>query len=102
MANPMDLMSPQPKRSKGDELFMNNTIGGNKPTLHLVPSRWNPTGWKYTNVDPSGTNFFKNPNRVNAHGMSPTEAKVKRGHRQAQSPSMDFHTTYGGNFIDHK
>ena len=66
-----DLMSPQPRRSDPDDMFR-NTAGGAKPKLHLVPTRWNPTGWKYTNVDPSGTNFFQNPNRVNCHGLSPT------------------------------
>ena len=42
-----------------------------RQALHLVPTRWSPTGWKYTDVDPMNTSFFMNPNRVNCHGMSP-------------------------------
>ena len=38
--------------------------------LQLVPCRWSHTGWKYVQSDPSGTKFFKSPNRVNSFGFN--------------------------------
>ena len=39
------------------------------PKMHLVPCRWERSGWKYVQVDPKEHNFFKNPNRVNSFGI---------------------------------
>ena len=39
--------------------------------MHLVPSRWEKTGWKYTEVDPIDAQYFSNPNRINVIGYSP-------------------------------
>ena len=36
--------------------------------LHLVPCRWSKTGWRYMQQDPSQTQYFRNPNRVNQFG----------------------------------
>jgi hypothetical protein len=41
------------------------------PKMHLVPCRWQRTGWKYVEADPGSQNFFNNPNRVNSFGISP-------------------------------
>ena len=39
----------------------------------LVPDRWSLSGWKYSQVDPSKANYFKNPNRVNLLGFTPSK-----------------------------
>ena len=73
-------MSPQPpnKFSETDEIksakFNRMSMVehyDDVPKLHLVPSRWDPTGWKYTEIDPMNHTFFRSPNRVNCHGLSP-------------------------------
>ena len=38
--------------------------------LQLVPCRWSNTGWKYVQADPSRTQFFQSPNRVNSFGFN--------------------------------
>ena len=43
--------------------------------LHLVPSRWERSGWRYVQKDPADTQFFRNPNRVNNFGV---ESQRKR------------------------
>ena len=40
-----------------------------QPKMHLVPCRWERSGWKYVQVDPKEHNFFNNPNRVNSFGI---------------------------------
>ena len=37
--------------------------------LHLVPCRWERSGWRYVQVDPADQGFFNNPNRVNNFGI---------------------------------
>jgi hypothetical protein len=69
------------------------------PKMHLVPSRWERTGWKYTEVDPMNTSFFKNPNRVNCHGASPKAAdtgdsSVFGGKRNSYIPKFNAESTY--------
>ena len=51
---------------------------GAQPTMHLVPCRWEHSGWKYVQVDPKEHNFFNNPNRVNSIGMSSNNMKRAR------------------------
>ncbi len=35
-----------------------------------MPCRWQKSGWKYVEVEPAATKFFKNANRVNSVGFS--------------------------------
>ena len=39
--------------------------------LHLVPSRWERSGWRYVQRDPADVQFFQSPNRVNNFGVQP-------------------------------
>lgn len=41
--------------------------------LHLVPCRWERSGWRYVQKDPQDHGFFKNPNRVNNFGVAPAK-----------------------------
>ena len=45
-----------------DEMEMN-------ANLHLVPCRWERSGWRYVQRDPGQQEFFNNPNRVNSFGV---------------------------------
>ena len=36
--------------------------------MHLVPCRWERSGWRYVQRDPGQIGFFNNPNRVNNFG----------------------------------
>ena len=49
------------------------------PKMHLVPCRWEKSGWKYVQVDPKEHNFFNNQNRVNFHGVSQPRQQARRG-----------------------
>ena len=49
-----------------------------QPTMHLVPCRWEHSGWKYVQVDPKAHNFFNNPNRINCHGISNKPKRATR------------------------
>ena len=35
-------------------------VDGDMPKMHLVPCRWEKSGWKYVQVDPKEHNFFNN------------------------------------------
>ena len=49
------------------------------PKMHLVPCRWEKSGWKYVQTDPQEHGFFNNQNRVNFHGIKqPRQAKERR------------------------
>ena len=37
--------------------------------MHLVPCRWEKSGWRYVQKDPGHIGFFNNPNRVNNFGQ---------------------------------
>lgn len=39
--------------------------------MHLVPCRWERSGWRYVQKDPAKIGFFNNPNRVNNFGSPP-------------------------------
>lgn len=52
--------------------------------LHLVPCRWERSGWRYVQKDPAETKFFRNPNRVNNFGV---QTEVKR-HTSQQRESF--------------
>lgn len=43
--------------------------------LHLVPSRWERSGWRYVQKDPKDVGFFNNPNRVNNFGIAPEKRR---------------------------
>ena len=93
---------------------MNDEIAMNK-ALHLVPCRWERSGWRYVEADPSKTNFFKNPNRVNSFGVGADFNKHRRYGSQMRGGAASFYltsnksafgqgipanqTTYGQNFI---
>ena len=36
--------------------------------MHLVPCRWERSGWRYVQRDPGAIGFFNNPNRMNSFG----------------------------------
>ena len=55
--------------------------------MHLVPCRWEHSGWKYVQVDPKDHNFFNNPNRINSVGIG-SNTKPKKGTRH-QSVKRD-------------
>ena len=61
---------------------MNFEINMNQ-NLHLVPSRWERSGWRYVQKDPQATDFFNNPNRVNSFGIT---ADKRRYASQARGP----------------
>ena len=44
--------------------------------LHLVPSRWERSGWRYVQKDPADTQFFKSPNRVNNFGVNGDRKRI--------------------------
>ena len=48
-----------------------------QPQMHLVPCRWNRSGWKYVEVDPKEHSFFNNPNRVNSFGIAAPQKQRK-------------------------
>ena len=60
------------------------------PKMHLVPCRWQRTGWKYVEADPGTQNFFNNPNRVNSFGISPKEGNKNMGHQRGRSMGSSF------------
>ena len=37
--------------------------------MHLVPCRWEKSGWRCVQKDPGQIGFFNNPNRVNNFGQ---------------------------------
>ena len=43
--------------------------------LHLVPCRWERSGWRYVQKDPQQHGFFSNPNRVNSFGVAPDKKR---------------------------
>ena len=88
------LLSQKSKASQADRSEFSRSVAAGEGKLHLVPTRWNPTGWKYTEKDPKTTSFFGNPNRINFHGMNQSYETRKRD----LSPSADFGTTYGNFF----
>jgi len=51
-----------------DEIAMN-------AALHLVPCRWERSGWRYVQADPAAIGFFNNPNRVNNFGVNPDKKR---------------------------
>jgi hypothetical protein len=74
--------------------------------MHLVPSRWEKTGWKYTEVDPTDTRFFQNPNRVNCHGLSPSNKEKTKAQfaekRGSYKPTFNAETSYAKFFRDYQ
>lgn len=82
--------------------------------LHLVPCRWERSGWRYVQADPGHTGFFNNPNRVNNFGVM-ADGKQRRYGSHVRGGSSNFYltsnksafgqvknigeTTYGQNFI---
>ena len=72
--------------------------------MHLVPCRWQKSGWKYVEVDPKETKFFASPNRVNSIGFSPSQ-RPKVHEKLHQGDARQFYkedpfatTTYGAYF----
>lgn len=79
------------KHSKASSKVPNDyqMIGGTQ--YHLVPCRWESTGWKYVEVDPAKHSYFQNPNRMNAHGFSPLRAQKARNHFLSPVPQGSKH-----------
>ena len=72
--------------------------------MQLVPCRWQKSGWKYVEVDPSSTKYFASPNRINSVGFSPNQ-KPKADASMYQGEAQQFYkedpyaqTTYGAYF----
>ena len=91
---------------------MDNEIAMNKE-LHLVPCRWERSGWRYVQRDPAAHQFFNNPNRVNNFGVAPEKRRFvsqkrdsfyKTGNRSAFSHAKSgaHETTYGRSFISQR
>lgn len=62
-------MNPDMLLEKGDYDAMDVEIAMNS-NLHLVPCRWERSGWRYVQKDPADVGFFNNPNRVNNFGVA--------------------------------
>ena len=58
------------------EIQMNNN-------LHLVPCRWERSGWRYVQKDPADTQFFQNPNRVNNFGVNAEKKRFASSNRES-------------------
>ena len=43
--------------------------------MHLVPCRWERSGWRYVQRDPGAIGFFNNPNRINSFGAAPVQKR---------------------------
>lgn len=70
--------------------------------LHLVPCRWAHSGWKYVQKDPSDTNFFQNPNRVNNFGVNADRkrfASSNGAYGSGITKKREEETTYGRFFL---
>ena len=61
------------------EDFDIDNMGRDVPKMHLVPCRWERSGWKYVQIDPKEHNFFNNPNRVNSFGIKQHAKGPRRG-----------------------
>lgn len=79
--------------------------------LHLVPSRWERSGWRYVERDPADHDFFQNPNRVNNFGITAEKKRFASQRRDSQfqttnkstfgNPTRQAgETTYGRFFAD--
>lgn len=55
--------------------------------LHLVPSRWERSGWRYVQKDPKEHGFFNNPNRVNNFGIAPDKRRFASVNRDGYHPN---------------
>ena len=53
--------------------------------LHLVPCRWERSGWRYVQLDPGNTRFFNNPNRVNNFGVGAEKRRFASQNRMDSS-----------------
>ena len=51
--------------------------------LHLVPSRWDRSGWRYVQKDPADSKFFQSPNRVNNFGVNGDRKRVVNNGRES-------------------
>jgi len=51
--------------------------------LHLVPCRWERSGWRYVQKDPADEKFFKNPNRVNNFGVNADKKRFASSNRES-------------------
>ena len=91
-----------------DDMDTGLQIGSNQQ-LHLVPCRWERSGWRYVQKDPQEHGFFKNPNRVNNFGVAPDKRRfVSQNKRESfyKSGNMSAfggsnrggQTTYGQSF----
>ena len=65
--------------------------------MHLVPCRWEHSGWKYVQVDPKEHNFFNNPNRVNSIGMSSNN--MKRARHQSVKRQSQYNASQRSAFL---
>lgn len=78
--------------------------------LHLVPCRWERSGWKYVERDPADHRFFQNPNRVNNFGITAEKKRFNSQRRDSHfmttnksafaTQTQGRDTTYGRHFVD--
>ena len=79
--------------------------------LHLVPCRWERSGWRYVQKDPADEKFFRNPNRVNNFGVNADKKRLASSNRESfyrsanksafqnTGKSRADETTYGRFFV---
>jgi hypothetical protein len=84
--------------------------------LHLVPCRWERSGWRYVQKDPADVGFFNNPNRVNNFGVAAPQGNNRNTLGGSQIRKDSFYnsrsafsntktptmTTYGRSFVKQK
>jgi len=66
---------PQRQRQQAPISEFDLDVDVDVPKMHLVPCRWERSGWKYVQVDPKEHTFFNNPNRVNSFGIGTTQKR---------------------------
>jgi hypothetical protein len=101
-----------PKFPQIDHDAMDAEISMNE-NLHLVPCRWERSGWRYVQKDPADHGFFNNPNRVNNFGVDSGKKRFassnrrdsfyNTGNRSAFGVEKKIgETTYGRTFVDQR
>lgn len=74
--HPADMMDTQQ---------FNQMDNGMDQQLHLVPCRWERSGWRYVQKDPKEHGFFRNPNRVNNFGVQSAKRRFVSQTKQSHN-----------------
>ena len=73
--NPEAMLDQRLYDAMDEEIEMN-------ANLHLVPCRWERSGWRYVQKDPQAHGFFNNPNRVNSFGVDSGKRRFASSQRR--------------------